>query len=800
MEKKSKYNLNHGFTIIELLVSLAILVIVLSIGYRLLFFGENTFAKGEKRYSAQESAQLASDLITRELRFAHNVIILPDFPSTFDDDKRYFYVDENGVLKHYLGYGNIVDAVGSLNLDVEFTNLSFSKSSDDILGFSISTESGSSNYFTESAIQILNILEGNSIDVSRLAHEDDSGPVISYYYSENEKRITRFALRTEENPSFPKTIEGYFRDEFDIVCYVQSGIDVSSLIPHIEHTGETITVNGIGQIPRVTSYNFTNPLVFTVVAKDGSTAEYSVEVKTIAGRPSATDVKIKVANKDNTIIPHGESKLEGFYTYISDNLINPDNEGKSLYQWQYSDRADFSNPQVFATTKDVVPKGLVGKYIRFGVMPVTKDMIPAENFTYSSIVKIYPPFDINTFWGSMINDIYTMNLPDDEKPNAFTSSVLYRTKYSTQSSLSSDNKEYSLTFAYNNYEAGANKGGSLLFKDVAGYVDNIESYKLTIDAEVNAGSGYGVLLYGALSNNGSDKNIDSGYMFHFDPGWNGFFVRKIENGNHTPWYLTYGVMSTNNENDLIYGGEDANQRSGIYFPQHIRNASFLWKNDNTNINDIKNQNIIIHQWMRRYKVEITTQRQLDNSLILRVVLIDESGNRSDEMWFGDFTEFNMDLYDGHGLRTYSTQAFKPRKLPDFTPTKGSMFGLRTWDGNYGDAKTIFRNITVEDGFSIDINSAKFIDNNTIHVRLNKPLLNTINKDLIMVKDQKVSDASITTINGEQVLIIRLLGDVDDNILNNGLVDSLIIERGGVRHYMAGDVEINDDNGFDISAR
>lgn len=259
-------------------------------------------------------------------------------------------------------------------------------------------------------------------------------------------------------------------------------------------------------------------------------------------------------------------------------------------------------------------------------------------------------------------------------------------------------------------------------------------------------------------------------------------------------------MSTNNENDLIYGGEDANQRSGIYFPQHIRNASFLWKNDNTNINDIKNQNIIIHQWMRRYKVEITTQRQLDNSLILRVVLIDESGNRSDEMWFGDFTEFNMDLYDGHGLRTYSTQAFKPRNLPDFTPTKGSMFGLRTWDGNYGDAKTIFRNITVEDGFSIDINSAKFIDNNTIHVRLNKPLLNTINKDLIMVKDQKVSDASITTINGEQVLIIRLLGDVDDNILNNGLVDSLIIERGGVRHYMAGDVEINDDNGFDISAR
>lgn len=793
-KNRYRYKIENGFTLVELLVVLAIVVVVLSIGYRLLFFGQDTFSKGEDRYSVQESAQLASDLITRELRFANKVIILPDIPSRFDTDKRYFYLDDSGVLKHYLGHGNTVDAVGSLNIGIQFTDLNFKKTKDDVLAFSLATASDFSDFSTDSAVQILNLLKGDKIDDVRLTDKDAGGPVICYYYSDNEKRITRFAFRIDENPGLPKTVEGYFTGEFDIVCYVQSGTDVKKLIPHIEHTGEKIIGNGIEQIPRVTAYNFTNPLVFTVVAKDGSTVDYNVEVKEIIGQPSATNVGIKTNSKDNNFIPSEDALLEGMYTYVSNNPSNPDNEGDSLYQWQYSESEDFSNPKVFATSIDVVPQGLVGKYVRFGVMPVTKDKIPANQYIYGNIIKIYPPIDTSTFWGSMINDIYAMSLPDYLVPDDFVSSVLYRTRYSVGGILDSDLTEYSLTMTYDHDVYGVEQGGSLLFKDVAGYADNLDSYKITIDAEARPDSGFGVLLYGTLRNNGSDRNIDSGYMFQFNPGWNGFYIRKVENGQVNPWFITHGVLKNHHSIDGL-NDQNIHQRHGIYTPQEIRNSNFRWQYDNT---ELDKQKII--QWRRRYNIEITTQRQLDNSITLRVVLIDESGNRSNEMWFGNFPEFNMELYNSFGISNNSYQLFKPRPLSDSAASAGTMIGLRTWDAEYKNSRPIFRNITIEQGFSLDIESARFVDNRTIYVKFSEPVMDTVDKYRIRVKDHTVSDAYISNIYGEQVLVINLQGNVSNNILNNGLEKSLIIERGGVRHYMAGDVEIKDQDGFDISAR
>ena len=109
---KIKHNvLNKGFTLIELLVTLTIITIVIALGYQLLFFGGNTFDRGEERYVAQENALYASNFITKELRMASSVEILSELPDVFDSNKRYIYL-EAGILKHKMGNDTAKDVIG----------------------------------------------------------------------------------------------------------------------------------------------------------------------------------------------------------------------------------------------------------------------------------------------------------------------------------------------------------------------------------------------------------------------------------------------------------------------------------------------------------------------------------------------------------------------------------------------------------------------------------------------------------------------------------------------------------------
>lgn len=59
---------NKGFTLIELMVALALLLIVLDLGYMFFGYGTNTFTRGENEFSVQQEIRLASGYLTRELR------------------------------------------------------------------------------------------------------------------------------------------------------------------------------------------------------------------------------------------------------------------------------------------------------------------------------------------------------------------------------------------------------------------------------------------------------------------------------------------------------------------------------------------------------------------------------------------------------------------------------------------------------------------------------------------------------------------------------------------------------------
>lgn len=91
-----------GFTLVEIMIVLALVGIILALGYMYLDFGVQARDRGEKQAIAQKGARYSADIITGELRFAEEVIINPegDYVSEedFEDGYSYFYQDDNSLV------------------------------------------------------------------------------------------------------------------------------------------------------------------------------------------------------------------------------------------------------------------------------------------------------------------------------------------------------------------------------------------------------------------------------------------------------------------------------------------------------------------------------------------------------------------------------------------------------------------------------------------------------------------------------------------------------------------------------
>jgi type IV secretory pathway TrbF-like protein len=91
------------------------------------------------------------------------------------------------------------------------------------------------------------------------------------------KSITQFAIIS---PAASGNIDEATRN---ITISVPAGTNVSALVASFISTGKSVAVAGVRQTSGVTANNFTNPVVYTVTAENGSSANYTVTVT--AGTP-----------------------------------------------------------------------------------------------------------------------------------------------------------------------------------------------------------------------------------------------------------------------------------------------------------------------------------------------------------------------------------------------------------------------------------------------------------------------------------------------------------------------------------
>ncbi|MCC2624537.1 MAG: hypothetical protein K0R14_410 [Burkholderiales bacterium] len=112
------------------------------------------------------------------------------------------------------------------------------------------------------------------------------------------------------------TISGAISGE-NIVLTVPYGTDVTSLIASFTTTGANVTVGGTNQTSTVTPINFTNPVIYTVTAADGTTQSYTVTV-TVSAASAKAITSFAFGLVDGVIIGHNIEVVMPFGTDISD--------------------------------------------------------------------------------------------------------------------------------------------------------------------------------------------------------------------------------------------------------------------------------------------------------------------------------------------------------------------------------------------------------------------------------------------------------------------------------------------------
>lgn len=651
----------RGMTLAELLIALVLLSVVLSVGYSFYSYGEHSFSTGESQSIVQRNARLAADFITRETRYANELEILDDtdtIPISVSTNDKYIFVDSDGLIKKLDKKGKD-DVLGAVAQGVE-CNLSFQRQGN-ILDFNSEATDGKRSFALNSQVEILNLagaIAGKS-----------SGVSIRYKTSPDAKALTLFNFK-----GLSPSVEGFINESMKtITLTVPQGTDVKEMVADFEYIGEKVLVGSVEQISGVTKNDFSHPVIYTVVAENGSSVNYIVNVVFTA--PPQAYARIRVDNGDPTIIvPYETSTLIGGYDYFPN---GSGEEGQSVYQWfSYSKSGEtvtytaLTSESQSEAAKSFSPAGLAGQMVVFGVKPISKSGVEGQ-WIYSSPVVISSAATIqNPFWTRFVNDTYYLGLTPqqikDQGLEGYQVEVKLRTDYDVLSTTNPDTKDLNLQVSAGDSKLVVN-GGTHMSIDVSKYVSNLNSYTILVDAEVRKGSGYGILLNGYVDS--SNKNRDYGYMFQFDPGADGFLIRKIVNGSHDP-SKAYGISN------------------GKYTISDIDNDTFQWSG-----------------WGARYTTEIKLQIQSNGDLVIRVQLIDQKGNRSNAMWFGHTGDYYT-----------NGNKFTGSRMPKFFNQKGSFVGIRTWERGGSGYDVVFQEITLEEGFkSIHISNAEYISDTEVKV-------------------------------------------------------------------------------------
>lgn len=190
MKKDASLAKQSGFTLIELVVTLAILGIVIVTIYSINQFGLRTFAQSSDRAENQFEVRMPADFIAKKVRYANNVEILDAVPTSTPTGAHEIFLD-SGQLK-YREYGSDSVIIGTQGVSNYSFNIQKKSGTDNMLQYVIG-KTGTSNYDLVTDVIVLNV--GNAGIAG-----SQSGIGIRYYMTSSDN-VVKVSIDSLINPS-----------------------------------------------------------------------------------------------------------------------------------------------------------------------------------------------------------------------------------------------------------------------------------------------------------------------------------------------------------------------------------------------------------------------------------------------------------------------------------------------------------------------------------------------------------------------------------------------------------------------
>lgn len=157
-----------GFTLIELMITLALIGLVIAGGFSIYFFANRSFISGSLLADVQADMQIAMQRITEEVRLAHSMEIIAktDVPSNPEEDDHYIFT-ENGSIFLRAGSSDtgtvhnrviLANRDGSDGYDLGFKPvMNGSNKIDNMIEVTLSSLNPKVDYELNTELQILNL-------------------------------------------------------------------------------------------------------------------------------------------------------------------------------------------------------------------------------------------------------------------------------------------------------------------------------------------------------------------------------------------------------------------------------------------------------------------------------------------------------------------------------------------------------------------------------------------------------------------------------------------------------------------
>lgn len=141
-----------GLTLLEVIITIAIVSIIIPVAFSVLGFGNKTFNSGISRRDIQQNVRNISTVLNDEIRFAEKDIKIMKDTTNIDSDAICIVLDENGIRKYEDGKQKF--QLGSTE-EIDF-NITYSASGDTLEYTIVGDPEGKNKYSIKSSVKSLN--------------------------------------------------------------------------------------------------------------------------------------------------------------------------------------------------------------------------------------------------------------------------------------------------------------------------------------------------------------------------------------------------------------------------------------------------------------------------------------------------------------------------------------------------------------------------------------------------------------------------------------------------------------------